>query len=258
MEASGGRPAERYWCRVCNRSGLLKHLGHDESPAPVVHDLAPARDLPARSRADPNPAHIPFYRELYTATALWAHSWLLDDCHPDPLAYLHGRGLSDTTIRRFALGVTLRDPDSLVAHLCTTCPEAFPYAEEAGLLVTDDAGRLRTHWNLCGRIVFPYIADGQVVDLRTRTYDAGKGYRALGPYEPRGATAPFGWDSVTPGTQTVIITEAEVKALVALQAYHGGRLDVPTIGQARPDRLPPAVGARAAGQGRHRGGALLR
>ncbi len=231
MEASGGRPAERYWCRVCNRSGLLKHLGREEA-APQAHGhSSSARDLPVRPRVASNPAHIPFYRELYTATALWAHSWLLDDCHPDPLAYLRGRGLSDATICHFALGIALRDPDSLVAHLRRTCPEAFPYAEEAGLLVTDETGRLRTHWNLCGRIVFPYIADGQVVDLRTRTYDAGKGYRSLGPYEPRGATSPFGWDSVPRGAPTVIITEAEFKALVALQAYHGGQLTYPTIGQ---------------------------
>ena len=231
MEASGGRPAERYWCRVCNRSGLLKHLSREEAAPSALAHPAPARDQPTLPRANPDPAYIPFYRQLYEATALWAHIWLLDDCHPDPLAYLHGRGLDDATICRFALGVTLRDPDSLVAYLRRTCPEAFPYAEEAGLLVTDDAGRLRTHWNLCGRIVFPYIADGQVVDLRTRTYDASKGYRALGPYEPRGATAPFGWDSVTPGTQTVIITEAEFKALAALQAYHDGQLAAPTIGQ---------------------------
>jgi hypothetical protein len=29
MDAGGGRPAERYWCRVCNQRGLLKHLDRD-------------------------------------------------------------------------------------------------------------------------------------------------------------------------------------------------------------------------------------
>ncbi|NTU84709.1 MAG: toprim domain-containing protein, partial [Chloroflexales bacterium] len=70
-----------------------------------------------------------------------------------------------------------------------------------------------------------------VVDLRTRTYDGQKGYRSLGPYSERGAIFPFGWDSVRPGTRTVIITEAEFKALAALQAYHAGELDAPTLGQ---------------------------
>ncbi len=229
MAASGGRPAERYWCRVCNRRGLLRHLGREDG-APPTRPSTPER-TPQRPRAAPDPAHIPFYRQLYAATARWAHRWLRDVCHPDPLAYLHGRGFDEATIGRYVLGVTLDDPDSLVDHLRATCPEAFPYAEAAGLLVTDDADRLRTHWNLCGRIVFPYIADGQVVDLRTRTYGAGKGYRSLGPYEPRGATFPFGWDSITPGTTTVIVAEAEFKALAALQAYHAGALAFPAIGQ---------------------------
>jgi DNA primase catalytic core, N-terminal domain len=232
MEADSGRPAERYWCRVCNRHGLLRSLDREEDgrSARTEQPKAPARHHQL-SRVEPDPAHIAYYRQLYTATALWAHTWLFEPCHPDPRAYLHRRGLSDATISRYILGVTLSDPESLVAHLRAECPEAFPFAEEAGLLVHHDAGQLRTHWNLCGRIVFPYIAGGEVVDLRTRTYGEGKGYRSLGPYEPRGATAPFGWDSIAPGTRTVIVTEAEFKALAALQAFHEGRLDAPTIGQ---------------------------
>ena len=99
---------------------------------------------------------------------------------------------------------------------------AFPYAEEAGLLVRDDAGQLHTHWNLRGRIVVPYLVDGEVVDLRTRTYDGQKGYRSLGPYTERGATFPFAWDSVPSGTPTVIIAEAEFKALAALRRFMTG------------------------------------
>jgi len=230
MEASGGRPAERYWCRVCNRRGLLKNLDRGDEPA-WQPELRPPPARCPQPRAEPNQAHIPLYRQLYAEVALWAHTWMLEPCNPDPRAYLHRRGLSDETISRYVLGVTLNDPESLVAHLRKNCPQAFPYAEEAGLVVTDDDGRLRTHWNLRGRIVFPYIADGQVVDLRTRTYDGQKGYRSLGPYPERGATAPFGWDSIVPGTRTVIITEAEFKALAALQAYHAGELNTPTLGQ---------------------------
>ncbi|HMQ29528.1 MAG TPA: hypothetical protein PKD53_02325 [Chloroflexaceae bacterium] len=229
MEASGGRPAERYWCRVCDRRGLLKNLGTDDDR----QQRAPRTSTPppSRSRAAPNPQHIPFYRQLYAAVALWAHAWLLDPCHPEPLAYLHRRGLSDATINSYVLGVTLRDPESLVAHLRRECPEALPYAEEAGLVITDDSGRQLTHWNLRGRLIFPYIADGQVVDLRTRTYDGQKGYRSLGPYLERGATFPFGWDTVQPGTKRVIVAEAEFKALAALQAFHEGEVNDPTIGQ---------------------------
>lgn len=230
MEASGGRPAGRYWCRVCNRSGLLKYLGREEDWTKLQHETAtpPARYRPA----EPRPEHIPSYRELYTATALWAHMWLVDPANPDPRAYLLHRGLRDDTIGRYVLGAALGDADSLVEHLQATCPEALPYAEEAGLIILDDDGRRRTHWNLRGRIVFPYIAGGEVVDLRTRRYDGGKGYKSLpGGYDDRGATLPFGWDSVEPGTRTVIVTEAEFKALAALQLYHDGLLGAPTMGQ---------------------------
>lgn len=232
MEASGGRPAERYWCRVCNARGRLASLDREGKPASgSAASTHRPKAAPSRPRVEPALAHIPHYRALYEVTALWAHSWMLDGCHPDPQHYLHRRGLSDATIGRYLLGVMLRDPDSLAAYLRQECPEAFPYAEEAGLLVRDDAGQLRTHWNLRGRIVFPYLADGQVVDLRTRTYDGQKGYRSLGPYAERGASFPFAWDSVPAGTRTVIVAEAEFKALAALQAYHGGELAYPTIGQ---------------------------
>jgi hypothetical protein len=229
MEASGSRPAERYWCRVCDRRGLLKNLGNDDDRE--QQEPRPRPKPPVRARTEPLPEHVPFYRQLYAAVALWAHAWLLDPCHPEPLAYLHRRGLSDATISRYVLGVTLRDPESLVAYLRRECPEAFPYAEEAGLVITDDSGRQLTHWNLRGRLIFPYIANGEVVDLRTRTYDGQKGYRSLGPYLERGVTVPFGWDSITPGTKTVIVAEAEFKALAALQAFHAGQLDYPAIGQ---------------------------
>ena len=232
MEASNGRPAERYWCRVCNRSGLLHSLDQEEDYATSgAKPLSASEPRQVATRVEPTPEHIPFYRQLYAATALWAHAWLLDPCHPDPRAYLCRRGLSDAMISRYVLGVTLSDPESLVVYLRTECPDAFPFAEEAGLLVRDEAGRLRTHWNLCGRLIFPYIANGEVVDLRTRTYGEGKGYRSLGPYESRGATVPFGWDAITPGTKTVIMAEAEFKALAALQTYHAGDLGFPTIGQ---------------------------
>jgi hypothetical protein len=231
MEASGDRPAERFWCRVCNRGGLLRSLDQEERRSGGTEPARAPRSGLEHPQAQANPAHVPFYRQLYAATALWAHAWLLDPCHPDPRGYLHQRGVSDATISRYVLGVTLNDPESLVAYLRAECPETFPFAEEAGLLVRDDNGRLRTHWNLCGRLVFPYIAGGEVADLRTRRYGEGKGYRSLGPYEPRGVDAPFGWDSITPGTKTVIVAEAEFKALAALQAYHDGQLAYPTVGQ---------------------------
>jgi hypothetical protein len=131
-------------------------------------------------------------------------------------------------VRRHLLGYGLHDPLSLVNHLRDVCPEMLPYAEEAGVLTRDREGVLRTHWNLCGALVIPYAAKGEIVDLRTRTFP-GKGYRSLaGGYVERGATSLFGWDDLA-GADTVIISEGEFKALIALQAYHDGQLSAPAL-----------------------------
>jgi hypothetical protein len=246
LEASGGRPAGRYWCRVCQRHGLLSSLNR----------MAPAHSHPQRTgkksppRPGPNPDHIAHYRELYAATALWAHAWLLDGCHPEPLAYLHTRGLDDQIITRSLLGVTLRDPVALVEHLRTTCPEAFPYAEAAGLLVRDDQEHLRTHWNLCDALVFPCLVDGAVVDLRTRRLGAGHKAKSLaGSLQERGATALFGLDDLA-GAETVILTESsEFKRLAPQAAYEAGDLVFPTLGHPGLTNFQPTWGADLVARG---------
>ena len=219
--------AGRYWCRNCRERGSLRALT-GESVVPRSDAPSSARGHQPASGAEPKPAHIPFYRQLYERVARWAHANILAPYNPEPLEYLHKRGLNDATVRRHLLGYGLNDPRSLVAHLRDLCPALLPYAEEAGVLLCDRDGVLRAHWNLCGCLVFPYSAEGEIVDLRTRTYP-GKGYRSLaGGYAERGALRMFGWDWLD-GANTVIITEGEFKALVALQAYHDGQLSAPAL-----------------------------
>ena len=67
---ASGRPPWRYWCRSCRASGVIGASPHDHAPAPERHLVALPRP------ADPCAAHIPFYRQLYELTALWAHGWL--------------------------------------------------------------------------------------------------------------------------------------------------------------------------------------
>ena len=216
----------RYWCRNCGQRGSLRALtGESVVSRPSAQSILPRRRA---NGPEPRPAHIPFYRQLYEQVALWAHANLLVPYNPEPLEYLHKRGLHDATARRHLLGYGLNDPQSLAAHLRDVCPELLPYAEEAGVLVRDRDGVLRTHWNLCGCLVFPYSAEGEIVDLRTRTFP-GKGYRSLtGGYTERGALRMFGWDWLD-GIDTVIITEGEFKALAALQAYQNGQLSAPAL-----------------------------
>jgi len=118
----------------------------------------------------------------------------MDAANPDPLAYLARRGVNGTVAVHHPLGDALDDPQSLVTYLTEHAPDLMPYAQEAGLLVVDRQGMLRTHWNLCGALIFPTIAEGEIIDLRARKLDAGAKARSLvGSPRDRGAIYPFGW-----------------------------------------------------------------
>ena len=237
---------QRYWCRACNERGPLRKLFGDERPA---LRLASPR-LKRHRVADPIPADAAHYRAIYTAVALWAHANLLDLANPDPLAYLHARGINEDTIGRAVLGVTRRDPMALADYLRREHADLLPYAEAAGVLVREGES-WRTHPNLCGCLVFPYLADGEVVDLRTRTYP-GKGYRSLaGGYTERGATRLFGWDDLG-NADTLLITEGEIKALIAFQAYQAGRLSTPALAHPGLSYLREEWGAPGGARRRHR------
>lgn len=216
---------ERYWCRACDAKGPLSRLlGEEIRPRPAATRRGAAR--PAAPAADPTRQGS--YRQIYATVALWAHGLLLDPANPDPAAYLRRRGLGEGAIRHHLLGATLRDPAAIPELLRRECPELLPYAEEAGVLSRDRGGELRGHPNLCGSLIFPYIAGGEVVDLRARSYP-GKGYRSLpGGYESRGATLPFGWDDLD-GAETILLTEGEFKAIAATEAYREGRLSAPAL-----------------------------
>jgi hypothetical protein len=217
---------ERYWCRACDAKGpLSKLLGAGIKPQAITRRAA------AKPAATPAaPEHQDWYRQIYTIIALWAHALLLDEANPDPLAYIRQRGMNDASISRQVLGVTLRDPQAIPELLRRECPKLLPYAEQAGVLTHDYSGTLRAHPNLCGTLLFPYIANGEVVDLRTRSYP-GKGYKSLaGGYTERGAVFPFGWDELD-DADTVILTEGEFKALAVTQAYRENRLSAPAIAQ---------------------------
>lgn len=217
---------ERYWCRRCNRKGLATELLGPSRR--TTHDQPNVRAGARSSGPTPQSAHIPFYRQLYDLVTTWAAANLHQPWNPEPLAYLNHRGFDRATVRWARLGYALDDPQTLVDVIRCQAPTLLPYAEEAGLLLRDDAGALRTHWNLCGRIVIPYLSAGEVYDLRTRRFP-GKGYTSLpGSYAWRGATVPLCWDA-TIASEVVIITEGEFKALAVTAAYRDGALPYPAI-----------------------------
>jgi hypothetical protein len=216
---------KRYWCRQCQRSGWLDELSgtaKQSSTTPVTRR--------SRERSKPvtgDPSAIVAYRQLYGAVALWAHSNLLDDCNPEPLEYVRKRGFDDTTIHTNLIGYALQDAEALPYYLQRNHPELLAYAEGAGVL-TDYNGQLLTHQSLRNALVLPYIAHGEAVDLRTRSFQ-NKTYRSLsGSYESRGAIFPFGWDAID-NADTLILTEGEFKALAVIQAARAGRLSVSAL-----------------------------
>jgi hypothetical protein len=214
----------RYWCRECRCSGWLDELTGETRQSSAATPRQP-RGRPTPVAA--NPADVAAYRQIYGVFALWAHANLLQEYNPEPAAYVRGRGLDDQMIHTALIGYALRDPETFADYLRREYPELLAHAEGAGVLVRYGE-RLLTHPNLRGSIVLPYIAGGEVIDLRTRTFP-GKGYRSLaGGYEARGAVFPLGWDSLD-GEGTVLITEGEFKALAVQQAYRDGRLDAPAI-----------------------------
>lgn len=211
---------ERYWCRRCDRKGRVAELGEQSSPR---HSSAQQQPRSPYLCPAPKVAHVGAYRQLYELVASWAETNLHQPWNPEPLAYLYQRGFGTQTIREARLGFALRDPQALVEHLSRHTPSLLPYAEEAGVLARDDADALRTHWNLCGRIVIPYLYHGEVYDLRTRRFP-GRGYTSLpGSYSGRGATVPFCWD-VTQTSDVVLVTEGEFKALAVNAAYRAATL----------------------------------
>jgi hypothetical protein len=238
---AGGRPAGRYWCRACGASGLLG----DDRPERGDDAAVATVQTAVRPHGTPLPAHIPHYRQLYELTALWAHRWLTDESNPEPQDFLTRRGVTRAVAERHMLGYALRDEQALVAFLTEHARELLPYAQEAGLLVVNQQGVLRTHWNLCGALIFPTIAEGAITDLRARQIHARAKTKSL-PGSPvaRGAVYPFGWDELG-DAETVMLTESgEFKTLVPLAAYHDGALTVPTIGVPGINGLPPDLGPR--------------
>jgi len=142
-------------------------------------------------------------RALYSDAANYYHSCISKD-HEE---FLKRRGISQEAINFFRIGFC--PPGVSPMYLTET-------AKEAGL--ADGKGQ---PW-LSGRIIFPYIADGEVTDLRGRTLtDEDPKYKSLyHKSEQRGAFYPFNYDAAMRKAQAsklLIVTEGEIKAVVADQ-----------------------------------------
>lgn len=149
---------------------------------------------------------VPTVRELYTALADKYHQALIQAAED----YLKGRGLTQQTIDEFRLG------------FCST-----EFHDEYSNAIAEDAGVVYQNYPiLTNRITIPYLAGGEVTDLRGRTLDTAFTYKdktptyssLAGNHAARGATFLFNHD-VIDRNDTIILTEGEFKAIVGHQ--HG-------------------------------------
>ena len=115
--------------------------------------------------------------------------------------------------------------------------------------MVDRQGMLRTHWNLCGALIFPTIAEGEITDLRARKLGWCQARSLAGSPRDRGAIYPFGWDDIG-DADTVMLTESgEFKTLVPLATYQAGDLSIPTIGCPGINGMPPTLGPALVAKG---------
>ena len=169
-----------YYCFGCKAGGNvlqfimeMEHLSYPEA----VEYLADRLHMPVPEMTeDPNEALRRSQRERLLganrAAAQWYHEQLWTPEGEPVLAYLHGRGLSDSIIRRFGLGASLNRRDALTARLRS---EGFTTEElvSAGLAIERDGQPVRDFFR--NRAMFPIIDQfGHVLAFGGRSLDGSQ------------------------------------------------------------------------------------
>lgn len=137
-------------------------------------------------------------RKLYTELANLYHDNMADDARK----YLHSRGITDQNIKDYLIGFCSDDIVPLYKDRLSV---------EAGIATKDCKPFL------ANRIIFPYIVNGVVTDMRGRKMnnndDSPRYLSAFGGSYYRGAEYCFAY-----GDDTELITEGEIKTILARNA----------------------------------------
>lgn len=178
-----------------------------------------ARDGTQTYQKQERSKYIQEIRQLYTDVAHYYHSALT----PEAIRYLYSRGFTDSTIKQYKLGYCPSGTHPLYkSHI----------AEEAGLAIHQKAF-------LAHRITFPYITHGKIVtDIRARAIDPDEELRYKSPFGGvyyRGAIYPYNYSMEQ--DQPVLLTEGEIKALIA-QQYGFPTIALPGITSWRKGFIP--------------------
>lgn len=223
-----------YWrCRQCDYTEPGDEDG--ESPDGGEHQQ---RRLTPEETAE---AH-----HAYTAVALACAERLWKPEGANALAYLRKRGLSDSMIRGARLG-WCGDGMELFTHLWYTDRRAYDGALTGGLRKLQGVPKPL----LRRAITIPYWQGETCALLRTRLYSPQPGQpKYLSPSGPHyaGGAPSFYLHHVLDGQPSVILTEGEIKALVAHQEWRAGRNPLPCVATAGALYLPDALVQALAGK----------
>lgn len=144
---------------------------------------------------------IPKIRKYYKE----AVSSYRDYLTPSHKSFLKDRGFDDVSIETFQIGF---------------CPSGHMNLYDNDIVYDAGLADRRRNSFLGSRIIFPYIANDEITDVRGRTI-IGEDPKYKSAYNPsvlRGAVFPFNWDRAekkAKDTKKLIITEGEIKAAIA-------------------------------------------
>lgn len=205
------------WYTPDNQLLYCFNCGVSYRVADAADTVVPPPTVPAET--------IQQYRSYYYEI----HSFYQTALTKQAQAYLFERGMDESFIRTFQIGYCPYSADvALYKH---------PVAFSSGVVDTLTRPVLR------GRVVFPYLAHGQVTDLRGRAVQSSFRYVSLRfPTKQRGALYAFNYDRAAQrlqqGASLLLLTEGEIKAMFADVA---GFAAVGLAGMTAHRELPPAT-----------------
>jgi len=186
-----------FYCHGCGQGGdlirfvqLSRHLSFPQSLAYLEQLAVP----PASSSSTPrkSPSILPAERpNLLEQAAAFYQAQL--DCHPEALQYLQHRGLRDPALRQ-QLRLGYAPGGSLRRHLMAQ-GYSFELLQRLGLL--NSQGRDTFY----GRIVFPLIQGGRIVNLYGRSLGVDFAHRFLPG--PKGGL--YAWEQVRQYPEVILV-----------------------------------------------------
>lgn len=221
---------DHYHCFGCGEHGdaisfIMKSTGAGFMEAVETLAAEAGLDVP---KASPQAAEAEQRRtgiaEVLEAAALQYQQWLYQPEGKPALDYLHGRGLSDATIKKFGLGWSGEGRNALAAALAR---QGITTAQliEAGLMKSGDRGPVDMFFS---RVMFP-ITDrrGTKISFGGRILGDGQPKYVNGPETPAFSKRRslyglnFARDAVRKG-EALIIVEGYMDVIALAQAGFGG------------------------------------